>query len=85
MHCATVCCSVLQCVVVVVSEYGGGRVEMCCSGMQYVTMCCSMPQCVAVSYGVLQYVAVCCSVLQCVAVCFDGRECVQWQVCCSVL
>ena len=51
----SVCCSVLQCVVV------------CCSVLQCVAVCCSVLQCVAVCCSMLQYVAVCCSMLQCVA------------------
>jgi len=57
---SSVCCSVLQYVVV------------CCSVMQCVAERCSVLQCVAVCCSVLQCVlqcvAVCCSELQCVAV-----------------
>ena len=59
LHCAAVCCSVLQCVAVCCSVLP--CVAVCCSVLQCVAVCCSVLQCV-----VLQCTAVCCSVLQCV-------------------
>ena len=68
LQCVSVCCSVLQCVILAVEasppcDRWSGRV------------CCSVLQCVAVCRRMLQYVAVCCSVLQCVAVCCSVLQC----------
>ena len=52
------CCSVLQCVAVVL--------QLCCSVFHCVAVFCSVA---TVCCSVLQRAAVCCSVLQCVAVC----------------
>jgi len=74
----SMCCSVLQCVIV------------CCGILQSVAVhidclnrVVNMIQCIVVCRGVLRYVAVCCSVLWCVAMCCDVLQCVA--VCCSVL
>ena len=81
---ASVCCSVLQCVL------------MCCRARWVITSS-QAPMCVQVRCSVLQGVAVCCSVLQCVAACCSVLQCVAvWahpsehflpiaSVCCSVL
>jgi hypothetical protein len=63
----TLCCSVLQCVVVCCSVVQCGAVY--CSMFESVGVCCSVLQCIAVHCSVLQCVAVCCSVVQCGAVC----------------
>jgi len=87
-----VCCSVLQCVAVVLQ-----CVAVCCSVLQCAAVCCSILQCVDVQYvavrrpgdkmqrelALLQCVAVCYSVLQCIAVCCCVLPCAA--VCCSVL
>jgi len=73
----TLCCSVLQGVVVCCSLLQG--VAGCCTVWHYVALRCSVEvhehnpnnarrRSISVHY-VLQCVAVCCSVLQCVAVC----------------
>ena len=68
LQCVAVCCSVLQCVAVLLQ-----CVAVCYSVLQCVAVRCSVLQCVAVCYSVLQCVAVCCSVLQCVAVCWSDE------------
>ena len=76
MQYGAVCCSVLQCVAVLVDLAGSCIVLYC------VAVCCSVLQCVAVLVSfadykrgiccsILQGVVVCCSMLQCVAVLVD--------------
>jgi len=65
----SLCCSVLQSVVV------------CCSMLQYVAVCCIVLQHVAVS-RTSHILSVCCRVLQCGAVCCSVLQCVV--VCCTV-
>jgi len=92
----TVCCSVLQCVALLVFFHMPGvratpikpDTISARSVAECVAVCCSVMQCAAVCCSVLQCAAVCCSVLcrnvlRCVAVCCSELQCVA--VCCSVL
>jgi len=62
-----VCCNVLQCVAVCVSDDQQG---MSGTGFGQVAVSCSVLQCVAV------YFELCCNVWQCVAVCRGVLQCV---------
>ena len=92
----TVCCSVLQCVALLVFFHMPGvratpikpDTISARSVAECVAVWCSVLQCAAVCCSVLQCAAVCCSVLcrnvlRCVAVCCSELQCVA--VCCSVL
>ena len=71
LQCVAVCCSVLLCIVAVVTKRIMLRWEfekLSCKGSCYVGSE-NVRSCVAACCGALQCVAVCCSVLLCVAVC----------------
>jgi len=77
LQCVEVCCSVLQCVAVL---------------LQCVAVCCSVLQCVAVCYSVLQYccsvlqcVAVCASLESLVCCSIVSVCCSIVAVCCSIV
>ena len=79
MHMNFECCSVLQCVAVLLQRlHTVPSVPQEAKSLQYACALCVL-QCVAVCCSVLQCVAVCCSVLQCVAVCCSVLQC-----CCNV-
>ena len=58
LQCVVVCCSVLQCVAVVVSLHRASsrpKDIVCCSMLQRVARYCGVMQCVVVSCSVVQY------------------------------
>ena len=75
------CCSVLQCVAVVVTIFLATDSADVVTALQVcVEVCCNVLQCVAACRSVLQHVAMCCNdmccnVLQCVAVYCDYIPC----------
>ena len=97
LQCVAVCCSVLQCVAVILRNvkyisqfFSMKHILVCCSVLQCVAVCCSVLQCVAVilrnvnyfsQFFSMKHILMCCSVLQCVAVCCSVLQCVA--VCCS--